>query len=79
MDGKQMAAGLRIEHAVARAVAGSDGRDACARALQAIGEGLHWPLAAAWEPSITEPDELRCTAICSTRTSHSPGSCSIPV
>jgi PAS domain S-box-containing protein len=59
-----MAVGIRIEHAVARAVARSDGsRDACARALQAIGEGLHWPLAAAWEPTVTEPNELRCIAI----------------
>ena len=59
-----MAVGIRIEHAVARAVAGSDGsRDACVRALRAIAEGLHWPLAAAWEPAVTEPNELRCIAI----------------
>src|SRR5215203_4518879 len=59
-----MAVGIRIEHAVAQAVAGSDGsRDACVRALRAIGEGLHWPLAAAWEPAVTEANELRCIAI----------------
>ena len=53
-----------MEQAVARAVAGAtDAGDAYTRALQAIAQALEWPLAAAWEPDATDPDQLRCVAI----------------
>jgi PAS domain S-box-containing protein len=59
-----MAVRMRLEQAVARAVSGATGsRDAYARALQSIADGLDWPLAAAWEPSVGDRDVLRCVAI----------------
>ena len=55
---------MRMEQAVARAVAGAtDGGDAYTRALQAIAQALDWPLAAAWEPDAIDANELRCVAI----------------
>jgi PAS domain S-box-containing protein len=54
---------MRMERAVARAVAGAaDAADAYTRALQAIAEGVDWQLAAAWEPDDADPDLLRCVA-----------------
>ena len=59
-----MAVRMRMEQAVARAVAGAtDAGDAYTRALCAIAEGVEWPLAAAWEPDDVDPDVLRCVAI----------------
>ena len=59
-----MAVRMRMEQAVARAVAGaSDAGDAYTRALHAIADGVDWPLAAAWEPELADPDVLRCVAI----------------
>ena len=59
-----MAVRMRMEQAVARAVAGAtDAGDAYTRALCAIAEGVEWPLAAAWEPDDLDPDVLRCVAI----------------
>ena len=51
----------RTEHAVARSLAETaEPRDALARALQAIGEGLGWRFGAVWEPALDRPDALRC-------------------
>jgi PAS domain S-box-containing protein len=59
-----MAVRMRMEQAVARAVAGAtDAGDAYARALCAIAQGMEWPLAAAWERDAVEPEVLRCVAI----------------
>src|SRR3954454_22213264 len=59
-----MAVRMRMEQAVARAVAGAtDAGDAYTRALRAIAEGVEWPFAAAWEPDVADPDVLRCVAI----------------
>jgi PAS domain S-box-containing protein len=59
-----MAVRMRMEQAVARAVAGGiDAGDAYTRALCAIAQGVEWPLAAAWEPDGVDPDVLRCVAI----------------
>jgi PAS domain S-box-containing protein len=59
-----MAVRMRMEQAVARAVAGAtDAGDAYTRALRAIAQGVEWPFAAAWEPDGVEPDVLRCVAI----------------
>jgi PAS domain S-box-containing protein len=59
-----MAVRMRMEQAVARAVSGAtDARDAYTRALRAIADGVDWPLAAAWEPELDDPDVLRCVAI----------------
>jgi PAS domain S-box-containing protein len=58
-----MAVRMRMEQAVARAVAGAiDAGDAYTRALGAIAQGVDWPLAAAWEPDGVDPDLLRCVA-----------------
>src|SRR5215218_3974230 len=55
---------MRMEQAVARAVAGAiDAGDAYTQALCAVAEGVGWPLAAAWEPDGLDPDGLRCVAI----------------
>jgi PAS domain S-box-containing protein len=55
---------MRMEQAVARAVAGAtDADDAYTRALGASAEGVDWPLAAAWEPDDDDPDVLRCVAV----------------
>ena len=59
-----MAVRMRMEQAVARAVAGAtDTGDAYMQALCAIAAGVDWPLAAAWEPDDLDPDVLRCVAI----------------
>ena len=59
-----MAERLRMEQAVARAVAGATGAgEAYARALQAIAQALDWTLGAAWEPELTNRSLLRCVAI----------------
>ena len=59
-----MAVRMRMEQAVARAVAGAtDASDAYTRALCAIAQGVEWPFAAAWEPDVVDPDKLRCVAI----------------
>jgi PAS domain S-box-containing protein len=59
-----MAVRMRMEQAVARAVAGAtDAGDAYTRALCAIAEGVESPFAAAWEPDDVDPDLLRCVAI----------------
>src|SRR5215207_4893283 len=59
-----MAVPMRMEQAVARAVAGAtDAGDAYTRALCAIAECVDWPLAAAWEPEDDDSDVLRCVAI----------------
>jgi PAS domain S-box-containing protein len=59
-----MAVRMRMEQAVARAVAGAtDAGDAYTRALCAVAVGVDWPLAAAWEPDDVHPDELRCVAV----------------
>src|SRR5687768_3355892 len=51
----------RTEHRVARSLAETvDPREALARALAAIGEGLGWRLGAAWEPPPGRPDALVC-------------------
>src|ERR687896_578543 len=51
----------RTEHAVARSlVETAEPRDALARALQAIGEGLGWLFGAVWEPALDRPVALRC-------------------
>jgi PAS domain S-box-containing protein len=56
-----MATLLRVERMVARTLAETaDPRDALARALGAIGEGLGWRLGAVWEPAPHRPEELRC-------------------
>jgi hypothetical protein len=58
-----MAVRMRMEQAVARAVAGAiDAGDAYTRALGAIAQGVDWPLAATWEPDGVDPDLLRCVA-----------------
>ncbi len=55
---------MRIEQAVARAVSGATGAgDAYARALRAIAGALDWPLAAAWEPTLADPQLLGCVAV----------------
>src|SRR5215217_1218814 len=62
-----MATRMRMEQAVARAVAGAiDAGDAYTRALCAVAEGVGWPLAAAWEPDAVDPDVVRCVAIWAT-------------
>jgi PAS domain S-box-containing protein len=54
----------RTEHAVARSLAETaDPRDALARALRAIGEGLGWRLGAVWEPAPDRPEALRCVEL----------------
>jgi len=59
-----MAVRMRMERAVARAVAGAtDADDAYMLALRAIAQGVEWPFAAAWEPDGANPDVLRCVAI----------------
>jgi PAS domain S-box-containing protein len=58
-----MAVRMRMEQAVARAVAGAtDAGDAYTRALCAIAQGVEWPFAAAWEPDVVDPEVLRCVA-----------------
>jgi PAS domain S-box-containing protein len=55
-----MAILLRTEQAVARSLAETaDPRDALARALRVIGEGLGWRLGAVWEV-LERPGALRC-------------------
>jgi PAS domain S-box-containing protein len=62
-NGNRIVVPMRMEQAVARAVSGAtDARDAYARALKAIAEGLDWPCGAAWEPELGDPDLLRCVA-----------------
>jgi PAS domain S-box-containing protein len=59
-----MPVSVRMEQAVARAVSGAtDARDAYARALRAIAQGLGWPLGVAWEPDADDRDLLRCVSI----------------
>jgi PAS domain S-box-containing protein len=54
----------RTEQAVARSLAETaDPRDALARALRAIGEGLGWRLGAVWEPAPERPEVLRCVCV----------------
>jgi PAS domain S-box-containing protein len=54
----------RTEHAVARSLAETaDPRDALARALSAIGEGLGWRVGAVWEPPRERPEALRCVEL----------------
>src|SRR5262245_64970029 len=56
-----MATPPRTEHAVARSLAETaDPRDALARTLRVIGEGLGWQLGAVWEPLPGRPEALRC-------------------
>src|SRR5829696_530593 len=56
-----MASLPRTEQAVARSLAQTaEPRDALARALRAIGEGLEWRLGAVWEPAPDRPEALRC-------------------
>jgi PAS domain S-box-containing protein len=56
-----MSALPRTEQAVARSLAETaDPRDALARALAAVGEGLGWRLGAAWEPAGDRPEALHC-------------------
>src|SRR5690348_15991639 len=58
---------MRMERAVARAVAGAtDARDAYMRALQTIAECIGWQFAAAWEHDVADPEVLRCVAVWAT-------------
>ena len=52
---------LLTERMVARSLAETaDPRDALARALRAIGDGLGWRFGAVWEPPVDRPEALRC-------------------
>ena len=56
-----MATLRRTEQDVARSLAQTaDPRDALARALRAIGEGLGWQLGTVWEPVSDRSEALEC-------------------